>query len=137
MLILTGNVRSRRLPSRHQQANSPSTPLHGYVRPSFPKRQNSGTDPSYRSESIIMTLSELGISRQQAHEEISVLSHQAAAAVKMEDKDNDLIDRIRKTELFKPIIGQLEEFLELKSFMEERPNGWTNSQDLVVKLRAL
>ena len=84
-----------------------------------------------------MTLSELGISRQQAHEEISVLSHQAAAAVKMEDKDNDLIDRIRKTELFKPIIGQLEEFLELKSFMEERPNGWTNSQDLVVKLRAL
>lgn len=68
-----------------------------------------------------MALSELGISRQQAHEEIRVLSHQAAAAVKMEGKDNDLIDRIRKTEFFKPIIGRLDELLEPKSFYGRAP----------------
>ncbi len=68
-----------------------------------------------------MALSETGVSRQQAHEEIRVLSHQAAAAVKMEGKDNDLIDRIRKTEFFKPIIGQLDQLLEPKSFYGRAP----------------
>ena len=53
-----------------------------------------------RSEHIIMALSEIGVSRQEAHEEIRVLSYQAAAVVKMEGKDNDLIERIRKTEFF-------------------------------------
>lgn len=74
-----------------------------------------------RSEHIIMALSEIGVSRQEAHEEIRVLSHQAAAVVKMEGKDNDLIERIRKTEFFKPIIGQLDQLLEPKSFYGRAP----------------
>ena len=77
-------------------------------------------DPS-RSEHIIMALSEFGVSRQEAHEEIRVLSHQAAAVVKMEGKDNDLIERIQRTEFFKPIIGQLDQLLEPKSFCGRAP----------------
>ncbi len=68
-----------------------------------------------------MALSELGISRQEAHEEIRVLSHQAAAVVKIEGKDNDLIDQIRKTEFFRPIIEQLHQLLEPKSFYGRAP----------------
>ena len=68
-----------------------------------------------------MALSEVGVSRQEAHEEIRVLSHQAAAAVKTEGKDNDLIERIRKTEFFKPILGQLDQLLEPKSFYGRAP----------------
>lgn len=68
-----------------------------------------------------MALSELGVSRQESHEEIRILSHQAAAAVKMEGKDNDLIERIRETEFFKPIIGQLDQLLEPKSFYGRAP----------------
>lgn len=62
-----------------------------------------------------MALSEVGVSRQEAHEEIRVLSHQAAVAVKMEGKENDLVDRIRRMEPFKPIIGRLDELLEPKN----------------------
>ena len=68
-----------------------------------------------------MALSEHGISRQQAHEEIRVLSHQAAFAVKMEGKDNDLIDRVRTTEFFRPIWGQLDSLLDAKSFYGRAP----------------
>lgn len=68
-----------------------------------------------------MALSEVGVSRQEAHEEIRVLSHQAAAAVKLEGKDNDLLDRIRKQEFFNPIIGQLDQLLEPKSFYGRAP----------------
>ena len=68
-----------------------------------------------------MALSEVGVSRQEAHEEIRVLSHQAGAVVKMEGLDNDLIERIRKTEFFKPIIGQLDHLLEPKSFYGRAP----------------
>ncbi len=56
------------------------------------------------TENIIMKLVSLGVSRQQAHEEIRVLSHQASDIVKGGGK-NDLIERIKKTEFFKPVWG--------------------------------
>lgn len=86
---------------------------------SHPKSLN--FDSSRRSEHIIMALSELGVSWQEAHEEIRVLSHQAAAVVKMEGRDNDLIDRTRKSEFFEPIVGQLDQLLEPKSFYGRAP----------------
>ncbi|KAJ9622486.1 adenylosuccinase ade13 [Taxawa tesnikishii (nom. ined.)] len=70
---------------------------------------------------IIMALVKKGVSRQDAHEEIRVLSHQASAAVKMEGKQNDLIDRIRATEFFKPIIRELENLLDAKTFIGRAP----------------
>lgn len=68
-----------------------------------------------------MALSEVGVSRQEAHEEIRVLSHQAAAAVKMEGKNNDLMERIRRTEFFKPIVGQLDQLLEPSNYCGRAP----------------
>ena len=68
-----------------------------------------------------MALTEKGVSRQDAHEEIRVLSHEAARAVKVEGKDNDLIDRIRRTPFFEPILGRLDELLDPKDFVGRAP----------------
>lgn len=58
--------------------------------------------PFMATENIIMKLVALGVSRQEAHEEIRVLSHQAADVVKKEGGKNDLIERIMRTEFFAP-----------------------------------
>lgn len=63
-----------------------------------------------------MALVEKGISRQEAHEEIRVLSHQAGSIVKNEGKPNDLIERIQKTAFFEPIWKQLPQLLDPASF---------------------
>lgn len=68
-----------------------------------------------------MALTAKGVSRQDAHEEIRVLSHQASDVVKKEGKDNDLIERIRKTPFFEPIIAQLDELLDSKTFIGRAP----------------
>ncbi|MCJ1453112.1 adenylosuccinase ade13 [Mycoblastus sanguinarius] len=77
--------------------------------------------PFMATENIIMALSAKGISRQESHEEIRVLSHQAAKAVKEEGKDNDLIDRIRATPFFEPITGEFETLLDPKTFIGRAP----------------
>src|ERR1044072_5882854 len=58
------------------------------------------------TENIIMAIVKKGGDRQQCHEEIRVLSHQAARKVK-EGGENDLIERIKKTEYFKPIWNEV------------------------------
>lgn len=68
-----------------------------------------------------MRLVHLGKSRQEAHEHIRVLSHQAAEMVKFQGQDNDLIDRIRKDEFFAPIIDQLDELMDPKTFIGRAP----------------
>ncbi|KAJ3055251.1 adenylosuccinase ade13 [Rhizophlyctis rosea] len=72
--------------------------------------------PFMATENIIMAMIKAGGDRQACHEEIRVLSHQAAAKVKQEGLDNDLIDRIRASEYFQPIIGQLDSLLDPKTF---------------------
>lgn len=64
--------------------------------------------PFMITESIIMQLVAKGESRQEAHEQIRVLSHQAGSNVKNEGKENDLVERIKKTEFFKPIWSELD-----------------------------
>lgn len=64
------------------------------------------------SENIIMKMVSKGASRQECHEEIRVLSHQASAAVKLEGKPNDLIERIRKSEYFSPVHAILDKVLD-------------------------
>ena len=73
------------------------------------------------SENIIMALVKKGVSRQDAHEEIRVLSHQASAAVKMEGKPNDLIERIKVTAFFEPIYAELDTLLDAKTFVGRAP----------------
>ncbi|PTB63059.1 Adenylosuccinate lyase [Trichoderma citrinoviride] len=47
-----------------------------------------------------------------AHEEIRVLSREAASVVKLEGKPNDLIERIRNTEFFRPIWDELDSMMK-------------------------
>jgi adenylosuccinate lyase len=89
-----------------------------------------------------------GLSRQDAHEEIrpsphpsafspfpnplsftnisfllnpGVLSHQASDNVKKQGKSNDLIERIRRTEFFAPIIAELDGLLDPSTFIGRAP----------------
>ncbi|KAG9187346.1 adenylosuccinate lyase [Alternaria panax] len=85
----------------------------------YPKRVDARVQeelPFMITESIIMRLVAKGESRQEAHEQIRVLSHQAGAQVKNEGKSNDLVDRIRNTEFFKPIWGELDTMLDSKLY---------------------
>lgn len=68
--------------------------------------------PFMATENIIMKLVSKGGNRQDAHEEIRVLSHQASAVVKNEGKPNDLIERIRNTKYFAPIHADLDSVLD-------------------------
>ena len=55
------------------------------------------------TENIIMAIVKKGGDRQQCHEEVRVLSHQATKRVKEDGCENDLIERIKKTEYFRCI----------------------------------
>ena len=52
---------------------------------------------------------------------IGVLSHQAADNVKKQGKDNDLLERIRRTAFFEPIIPELESLLDARTFVGRAP----------------
>ncbi|KAK5992862.1 Adenylosuccinate lyase [Cladobotryum mycophilum] len=73
--------------------------------------------PFMITESIIMKLVAKGESRQEAHEQIRVLSHQAGYAVKHEGKPNDLVSRIRNTEFFKPVWDELDDMLQAELYI--------------------
>ncbi|RYP91289.1 hypothetical protein DL770_002607 [Monosporascus sp. CRB-9-2] len=80
----------------------------------YPKRIRSRVQeelPFMITESIIMKLVAKGESRQEAHEQIRVLSHEAGYAVKHEGKPNDLVARMKNTEFFKPIWHELDDML--------------------------
>lgn len=68
-----------------------------------------------------MRLVALGISRQEAHEEIRVLSHQASAVVKNEGGKNDLVERMKKTKFFEPIWADVDGLLDPKNFIGRCP----------------
>ncbi|KUJ08122.1 adenylosuccinate lyase [Mollisia scopiformis] len=73
--------------------------------------------PFMASENMIMKMVALGKSRQDAHEEIRVLSHQASIVVKEEGGKNNLIDLIKESEYFKPIWGEVDAMLDPKLFI--------------------
>ncbi|KAM0751275.1 adenylosuccinate lyase [Meredithblackwellia eburnea MCA 4105] len=77
--------------------------------------------PFMATENIIMAIVKAGGDRQVAHEEIRVLSHQAGKVVKEEGGENDLIERVRNTEYFKPIWGQLDSLLDPSTFVGRAP----------------
>jgi adenylosuccinate lyase len=56
--------------------------------------------PFMAAENIIIRLIDHGISRQEAHEQIRILSREAAYNVKMKGGSNDLIERIKNSEFF-------------------------------------
>ncbi|RLV91027.1 Adenylosuccinate lyase [Spathaspora sp. JA1] len=91
------------------------------VYPKVIERRINSELPFMATENIIMAMVEKGGSRQDCHEEIRVLSHQASAVVKQEGGDNDLIERVKKTEYFKPIWNDLDKLLDPKTFVGRAP----------------
>ncbi|KAL0638767.1 adenylosuccinase ade13 [Maublancomyces gigas] len=77
--------------------------------------------PFMATENFIMRMVALGASRQEAHEVIRVLSHEASAVVKQQGKDNDLIERIKKDEFFKPIWGEIDMLMDPGTFVGRAP----------------
>lgn len=59
--------------------------------------------PFMATENIMMEAVKLGRDRQDVHEAIRVLSHEAGYAVKQEGKDNDLLERLRSEPLLEGV----------------------------------
>ena len=91
------------------------------VYPKVIERRIMGELPFMATENIIMAMVEKGASRQEVHEAIRVLSHQAAAVVKEQGGDNDLIDRVKKDKFFQPIWGELDSLLDPSTFVGRAP----------------
>lgn len=54
-----------------------------------------------------------------------MLSQEAGAQVKQHGLDNDLVERIRKDPYFKPILNQLNELLDPRTFVGRAPEQVT------------
>ncbi|XP_071813752.1 adenylosuccinate lyase-like [Apostichopus japonicus] len=78
--------------------------------------------PFMASENIIMAMVKAGGNRQECHEHIRTLSQEAAAVVKQEGGDNDLVERIKRTDYFNPVRDQLDQLLHPKSFVGRAPD---------------
>nr|XP_061805173.1 adenylosuccinate lyase-like isoform X2 [Nerophis lumbriciformis] len=77
--------------------------------------------PFMATENIIMAMVKAGGNRQDCHEKIRVLSQEAAAVVKQEGGDNDLLARVQADPYFAPILGQLDAILDPKTFIGRAP----------------
>lgn len=73
------------------------------------------------TENIIMAMTAQGGSRQEAHERVRVLSHEAGARVKEQGLDNDLIERVARDPFFAPIHAQLPGLLDPATFIGRAP----------------
>ncbi|TVR12738.1 MAG: adenylosuccinate lyase [Planctomycetota bacterium] len=77
--------------------------------------------PFMATENVIMAMVKHGGDRQDVHEKIRVLSQEAAAVVKQEGGDNDLVQRIRDDAFFAPIHAQLDTLLDPATFIGRAP----------------
>ena len=91
------------------------------VYPKVIERRINAELPFMATENIIAALVAKGESRQRAHEEIKVLSHEASAVVKREGKDNDLIERIRRHPFFAPVLPEMDRLLDPSTFVGRAP----------------
>ncbi len=73
--------------------------------------------PFMATENIIMDCVKAGGDRQELHEHIRVLSMEAAKNVKQEGKENNLIDLIRKDDIFRAVWDRLDGILDAKNFI--------------------
>ncbi|KAI9706893.1 MAG: adenylosuccinase ade13 [Bogoriella megaspora] len=91
------------------------------VYPSVIQKRISEELPFMATENIIMACVQKGLSRQDAHEHVRVLSHQAGEEVKLRGKENDLLKRIEGEEFFRPIWGELGRLMEPSTFVGRAP----------------
>jgi len=78
--------------------------------------------PFMATENIIMELVKKGGDRQELHEQIRVLSMEAAKEVKEKGKENDLIDRIALSEELNITREEIEELLDPIKFIGRSKN---------------
>lgn len=77
--------------------------------------------PFMATENIIVAMVKKGGSRQECHERIRVLSHEAALQVKGYGKENDLIDRVKEDLYFEPIRDEINSILNPRTFIGRAP----------------
>jgi adenylosuccinate lyase len=78
--------------------------------------------PFMATENIMMECVKAGGDRQELHERIRELSMKAGRRVKVEGKDNNLIDLIKQDEMFKPVWDKLDDILDAKKFIGRAPS---------------
>ncbi|KAN0080260.1 adenylosuccinate lyase [Tylopilus felleus] len=91
------------------------------VYPKVIARRISQELPFMATENLIMAIVKKGGDRQEAHEKIRILSHEAAHQVKNLGLENDLIERVRGDAYFDPIKGELEALLDPQTFIGRAP----------------
>ncbi|TVR43725.1 MAG: adenylosuccinate lyase [Planctomycetota bacterium] len=77
--------------------------------------------PFMATENMIMAMVKSGGDRQAVHEAIRVHSQAAAAVVKQQGGDNDLVQRVSEDPFFAPIHSQLDVLLEPSTFVGRAP----------------
>ncbi len=77
--------------------------------------------PFMATENIMMECVKAGGDRQDLHERIRELSMQAGANVKVEGKDNNLIELIKQDNMFAVVHNKLDEILDAKKFIGRAP----------------
>ena len=78
--------------------------------------------PFMATENIMMECVKAGGNRQELHERIRVLSMEAGKNVKVEGKDNNLIDLIKNDSYFADVHAKLDEILDAKKFIGRAPS---------------
>ena len=77
--------------------------------------------PFMATENIMMECVKAGGNRQELHERIRVLSMEAGRNVKVEGGENDLLDRVKKDGMFRPVWDRLDDILDAKKFVGRAP----------------
>ena len=78
--------------------------------------------PFMATENIMMECVKAGGNRQDLHEQIRVLSMEAGKNVKVEGGENNLIELIKKDEMFRPVWDHLDDILDAKKFIGRAPS---------------
>ncbi len=78
--------------------------------------------PFMATENIMMGCVKAGGDRQELHERIRQLSMEAGKNVKVEGKDNNLIDLIKADEMFRPVWDKIDEILDASKFIGRAPS---------------
>jgi adenylosuccinate lyase len=78
--------------------------------------------PFMATENVIMACVKAGGSRQELHERIRQLSMEAGKTVKVEGKDNNLIELLKKDDMFKAVWSSLDDILDAKNFIGRAPS---------------
>lgn len=81
--------------------------------------------PFMATENLIMAMVRRGADRQEVHEAIRVHSLAAAAVVKQEGGENDLVQRVKGDPYFAPIHGDIDDLLEPATFVGRAPQQVT------------